>query len=130
MEALEKDSRDIKELLLRIAKSAPRANRPRKPPTSGRQYTPLAVDQAQAYRKLLAEGLTAPMGPIPDPPSRKRSASGDSTKYCDYNQGRGHSTEECRKIRDMFQNLMDNGIFVESLVLDGDWEKSSLVSIE
>ncbi|KAL2922870.1 Activity-regulated cytoskeleton-associated protein [Bienertia sinuspersici] len=118
IEALEKDSREIKSLLLRTAKSTHRASKLKRSPTSGRQYTPLAVNRTQAYRKLLAEGLTAPMGPTPDP--QRKPASWDPAKYCDYHQGRGHSAEECLKVNDLFQNLMDNGIFVENLVLNGD----------
>ncbi|KAL2900513.1 Activity-regulated cytoskeleton-associated protein [Bienertia sinuspersici] len=65
-------------------------------------YTPLAVSHTQAYLKLVAEGLTAPMGTIPDPSLERRSASWDPAKYCDYHRGWGHATEECRKVRDMF----------------------------
>ncbi|KAL2938049.1 hypothetical protein RDABS01_021498 [Bienertia sinuspersici] len=101
IKALENESKEIKKLLLRTAKSTHRAKKLKKPPTSDRQYTPLAVSQTQAYRKLLAEGLTALMGPTLDP--KRKSASWDPAKYCDYHRGRGHSTEECRKVRDLFR---------------------------
>ncbi|KAL2894346.1 Short neurotoxin 3, partial [Bienertia sinuspersici] len=84
----------------------------------GCQYTPLVVSYTQAYCKLLQEGLTAPMGPTPDPPLERRFDTWDTSKYYDYHRGRGHSAEECRKVKDLFQNLMDNDIFVENLVLD------------
>ncbi|KAL2930287.1 Activity-regulated cytoskeleton-associated protein [Bienertia sinuspersici] len=50
IEALEKDSREIKTLLLRTTKSTHRASKLKRSPTSGRQYTPLVVSCTQAYR--------------------------------------------------------------------------------
>src|SRR6187397_3454751 len=61
-----------------------------------------------AFDRLNAKGLITPIGPFGDPPVEKRSANWNPNAHCKYHQGRGHLTENCWKIKETIQDLIDN----------------------
>ena len=63
----------------------------------------------QAFDRLKGQGLINPIGPTPDPTPENRSQRWDPAKYCKYHQGKGHSTEECFKLKDLLQDMIEDG---------------------
>ncbi|KAL2935368.1 Activity-regulated cytoskeleton-associated protein [Bienertia sinuspersici] len=62
-----------------------------------------------AFDRLKSKGAISPIGPTPDPAPENRSQRWDPAKYCKYHQGKGHSTEECFKLKDLLQDMVEDG---------------------
>ena len=63
-----------------------------------------------AYDLLHSRGLITPIGPIQDPPLERRSPNWNPHAHCKYHQGRGHFTDDCWKIKEVVQGLIDNNL--------------------
>src|SRR6187397_1786998 len=61
-----------------------------------------------AFDRLNAKGLITPIGPFGDPPVAKRTANWNPNAPCKYHQGRSHLTENCWKLKEAIQDLIDN----------------------
>ncbi|KAK9748622.1 hypothetical protein RND81_02G070000 [Saponaria officinalis] len=67
------------------------------------------MSYADALKKLVKNHYLQLLGPTPEPPADKRSPRWDATVYCNYHQSKGHSTEECLKLKHAIQDLFDSG---------------------
>ncbi|KAK9715207.1 hypothetical protein RND81_06G149800 [Saponaria officinalis] len=65
------------------------------------------MSHADALAILVKSGHLTLLGPIPDPPTDKRSPRWDASTYCNYHRGNGHSTEDCFKLKNAIQDLFD-----------------------
>ncbi|KAL2943503.1 Phosphatidylinositol 3-kinase VPS34, partial [Bienertia sinuspersici] len=74
-----------------------------------REYTPLGMTYTQAFDCHKSQGLISPIGPTPDPAPENRSLRWDLAKCCKYRQGKGHSTEECFKLKYLLQDMVEDG---------------------
>src|SRR6185503_17290726 len=73
-----------------------------------------------SFEKLHYKGLVMPIGPIKDPVPEARPPKWDPNKNCKYHQGKGHDTEECWKLKEVIQDLIDNNETPEILSIEGD----------
>ncbi|KAK9698864.1 hypothetical protein RND81_08G137100 [Saponaria officinalis] len=78
-------------------------------PKPKRTFEPLHMSYGEALKKLVKNDFLQLLGPTPDPPVDKRSPRWDATAYCDYHKGKGHSTEDCFKLKHAIQDLLDSG---------------------
>ena len=67
------------------------------------------MTDTQAFDRLYSKGKITPVGPIADPAPEKRSAKWDINKSCKYHQGRGHDTEECWTLKNLLQDMVEDG---------------------
>ena len=72
-----------------------------------REFTPIGMSYDTTFDRLHSRGLVTPIGPIRDPEPEKRSPTWNPNANCKYHQGRGHSTENCWKLKEVIQNLID-----------------------
>src|SRR6187397_1179901 len=73
-----------------------------------RNFTPIGMSYDTAFDRLHAKGLITPIGPFGDPPVKRRTASWNPNAHCKYHQGRGHLTENCWKLKEAIQDLIDS----------------------
>ena len=65
-----------------------------------REFTPIGISYDDAFDRLHAKGIITPIGPIQDPPLKKRLPSWNPNEHCKYHQGRGHATKSCLKLKE------------------------------
>ncbi|KAL0433978.1 UNVERIFIED_CONTAM: hypothetical protein Slati_2732100 [Sesamum latifolium] len=115
-----KDSRGEKRKEVRedAPSKKPRADlRDRKPPFQrvNTVYTPLTVPITQAFMAVEEKGLiTRPLS-WRDTPQRPKS-----DKFCRFHNDYGHTTEECRHLKNKIERLIQNGYLQEYLC----WERA------
>src|SRR6187397_3296804 len=73
-----------------------------------------------AFGKLHHKGLVMPIGPIKDLVPEARPPKWDPNKHCKYHQSKGHDTEECWKLKEAIQDLIDNNETSEILAIEDD----------
>ncbi|KAK9682792.1 hypothetical protein RND81_10G096600 [Saponaria officinalis] len=73
-----------------------------------RTFDPLFMTYKQALDRLVKEGFITLPPPTPEPPVDKRSPRWDGSAYCHFHQGKGHSTEECFKLKHIIQDMIDS----------------------
>ncbi|KAL2937475.1 Polyamine aminopropyltransferase [Bienertia sinuspersici] len=73
------------------------------------EYTPLGITYTQALERLKSKGLITLLGPAPDPPLHKRHPKWDAGKYCKYHQAKGHNTEGCFALKNIIQDMLEDG---------------------
>lgn len=79
----------------------PRAN-------SSKHFTPLGEPITQLYERLKVVGYITP---VPAIAMGTHATWLDHTKVCDYHSGiKGHTTEECRTLKDKIQALIDTKV--------------------
>ncbi|KAL0457778.1 UNVERIFIED_CONTAM: hypothetical protein Slati_0405000 [Sesamum latifolium] len=91
--------------------------RERKPPFQrvNAVYTPLTVPITQALMAVEGKGLIARPRSWRDTPQRPKS-----DKFCRFHNDYGHSTEECRHLKNEIERLIQNGYLQEYVC----WEKA------
>ena len=62
------------------------------------------------YDLLYSRRLITLIGPIPDPPLERRSPNWSPHAHCKYLQGIGHFTDDCWKIKEVVQGLIDDNL--------------------
>ncbi|KAK9749195.1 hypothetical protein RND81_02G108500 [Saponaria officinalis] len=78
-------------------------------PNPKRTFDPFYMSYAKALQRLVKQDYLKLLGPTPEPPGDKRSHRWDVAAYCDYHRGKGHSTEECFKLKHAIQDMIDSG---------------------
>ena len=96
---------------------------------SKRVFTPLGMSYETAFEKLHHKGLVMPIGPIKDPVPEARPPKWDPNKHCKYHQGKGHDTEECWKLKEAIQDLINDNKTSEILAIAEDQTSSILHSL-
>src|SRR6187397_2453060 len=71
-------------------------------------------------RSYIRKGLVMTIGPIKDPVPEARPPKWDPNKHCKYHQGKGHDTEECWKLKEAIQDLIDDNKTSEILAIAED----------
>ncbi|KAL0413054.1 UNVERIFIED_CONTAM: hypothetical protein Sradi_1507100 [Sesamum radiatum] len=107
-----------KEIKEETPSKKPRADfRERKPPFQRVNvvYTPLTVPITQAFMAVEEKGLIARPRSWRDTPQRPKS-----DKFCRFHNDYGHSTEECRHLKNEIERLIQNGYLQEYVC----WEKA------
>ncbi|KAL0451715.1 UNVERIFIED_CONTAM: hypothetical protein Slati_1149600 [Sesamum latifolium] len=97
-------SKEIKE---ETPSKKPRVDlRERKPPFQrvNAVYTPLTVPITQAFMAVEGKGLITRPRSWRDTPQRPKS-----DKFCRFHNDYGHSTEECRHLKNEIERLIQNG---------------------
>ncbi|KAL0427479.1 UNVERIFIED_CONTAM: hypothetical protein Slati_2922700, partial [Sesamum latifolium] len=91
--------------------------RERKPPFQkvNDVYTPLTVPITQAFMAIEEKGLITRPRSWRDTPQRPKS-----DKFCRFHNDYGHSTEECRHLKNKIERLIQNGYLQEYVY----WEKA------
>lgn len=72
-------------------------------------YMPLRMTYDQAFECLKNKAILKPIGPTPDPPLEKWSSRWGASKYCKYHQVNDHSTEDCFRLKDLLQDMIEDG---------------------
>ncbi|KAL0439104.1 UNVERIFIED_CONTAM: hypothetical protein Slati_2393400 [Sesamum latifolium] len=119
-QAAKKDSRGEKRKEVRedAPSKKPRADlRDRKPPFQrvNTVYTPLTVPITQAFMAVEEKGLITRPRSWRDTPQRPKS-----DKFCHFHNDYGHTTEECRHLKNEIERLIQNGYLQEYVC----WEKA------
>ncbi|KAL0431905.1 UNVERIFIED_CONTAM: hypothetical protein Sradi_0816500 [Sesamum radiatum] len=117
-QAAKKDSRGEKRKEIReeAPSKKPRGDlRDRKPPFQrvNAMYTPLTVPIAQALMAVEEKGLITRPGSWRDTPQRPKS-----DKFCRFHNYYGHTTEECRHLKNEIERLIQNGYLQEYVCLE------------
>jgi len=71
------------------------------------QYTYLGVSKGVILERMMKRGLLKPLGPRP--PQNPLPADYNADAYCNFHQGAGHNTEECRRLGHAIQELINKG---------------------
>ena len=74
-----------------------------------RALTPIGMSYDIAFDRLYDRGLIKPIGPTEDPAPEKRSSRWNPNSYCKYHRGNGHTTDECFRLQNLIQDLIDAG---------------------
>ncbi|KAL0438686.1 UNVERIFIED_CONTAM: hypothetical protein Slati_2351600 [Sesamum latifolium] len=119
-QAAKKDSRGEKhkEIKEEAPSKKPRVDtRDRKPPFQrvNAMYTPLTVPITQAFMAVEEKGLITQPRAWRDTPQRPKS-----NKFCRFHNDYGHTTEECRHLKNEIERLIQNGYMQEYVC----WEKA------
>ncbi|KAL0439227.1 UNVERIFIED_CONTAM: hypothetical protein Slati_2405700 [Sesamum latifolium] len=119
-QAAKKDSRGEKRKEVRedAPSKKPRADlRDRKPPFQrvNTVYTPLTVPITQAFMAVKEKGLITRPRSWRDTPQRPKS-----DKFCRFLNDYGHTTEECRHLKNEIERLIQNGYLQEYVC----WERA------
>ncbi|KAL0411004.1 UNVERIFIED_CONTAM: hypothetical protein Slati_3690100 [Sesamum latifolium] len=119
-QATKKDSRGEKRKEVRedAPSKKPRADlRDRKPPFQrvNTVYTPLTVPIMQAFMAVEEKGLITRPRSWRDTPQRSKS-----NKFCRFHNDYGHTTDECRHLKNEIERLIQNGHLQEYVY----WERA------
>jgi hypothetical protein len=79
-------------------------------PRAKRNFTPLGMTLTEAFERLVASGHLAPIGPTTAPPPEFRRPGWNPDANCEFHRGRGHTTENCWKLKHTIQDLIDAGV--------------------
>jgi len=80
---------------------------PQVPKKPSRVFTPLDKSYTDIFNRFEALGFLSSIGPTPDPQIKPYYWKED--EYCEYHDGRGHTTENCFRLRYKIQDLIDSG---------------------
>ncbi|MDV3145789.1 MAG: hypothetical protein Q8736_02830, partial [Sweet potato little leaf phytoplasma] len=69
------------------------------------EYTPLTAPKSQILKEILQTDLRTAQRP----PTLRKSAQKDRSKYCDFHAGYGHTTDQCTWIRDLIEDMIRDG---------------------
>ncbi|KAK9665808.1 hypothetical protein RND81_14G137800 [Saponaria officinalis] len=73
-----------------------------------RTFDPLFMTYKQALDRLVKEGFITLPTPTPEPPVDKRSPRWNGSAHCHFHQGKGHTSEECFKLKHIIQDMIDS----------------------
>ena len=76
-------------------------------PKPRREYTKFPTPLAHVFDALRQKGLLQPLDPVPLP--RILSKNHNPNAYCNFHQQQGHFTNDCYRLRDHVQDLLDSG---------------------
>ncbi|XP_021727173.1 uncharacterized protein LOC110694306 [Chenopodium quinoa] len=91
--------------ILALDKDTSKTKKPR------REFTPIGISYNVAFDRLYDWGLIKPIGPTEDPAPEKRSSRWNPNSYCKYHRGNGHTTDECYRLQNLIQDLIDANNF-------------------
>ena len=74
-----------------------------------RTLTPIEMSYDIAFDRLCDRNLIKPIGPTEHPAPEKRSSRWNPNSYCKYHRGNGHTTDECFRLQNLIQDLIDTG---------------------
>jgi len=85
----------------------PKAQVPSAKGKSKRVFTELGMSYSQAAMLLITHKVIRPISPLQEP--AEKPAWCDSSEFCLYHECKGHSTEDCYRLKHKIQDLLDTG---------------------
>jgi len=77
------------------------------PKRPSRVFTPLDKSYTDIFNRFESLGILSSIGPTPDPEIKPNYWKED--EFCEYHGGRGHTTENCFRLRYKIQDLIESG---------------------
>lgn len=90
-----------------LKQPVPKSQVPSTKGKSKRVFTKLGMSYSQAAMLLITHKVIRPISPMQEP--AEKPVWWDSSEFCLYHEGNGHSTEDCYRLKHKIQDLLDAG---------------------